>query len=362
MNSNDETTKNKTEVITPPATSTEGATPSCCANNKAAVESTTEQNSETTIKDAVTNAVLKEKVKLWKRASAALALLLVVSLAVDFSVMPFLSNITTHVPSTPIALAAEVLPDDGVALPIKWNDLGKQMLDTGVIDVDKFEKLYESRGGMSDETRMLLYGVSDRELRIHRDNAQELLNLLWAFGLGNKSPILETGLMTSYDGKQATSSEVARAKAGRMAATGGWPLSTGNPMDHYSAHEFVVLSEEQWQLVEKIASGIFRPCCNNPTHFPDCNHGMAMLGLIELMVANNVAEDDIWDTALAVNSYWFPDTYLTIAKYKENEQTAWKDVSAEEVLGASYSSGSGYGKIRQAVEPVSTGGGGGCGA
>lgn len=315
-----------------------------------------------TVKETIASAVLEVKLAFWKRVSGGLALLLVASLLVDFSAMPFLQSAPAHTMETPVALAAEVIPEEGVSLPIAWSDLGKQMIDTGVIDAEKFEKLYESRGGMSDETRALLYERTDSELVMTRDNAQELLNLLWAFGLGNKNPILEQGLMTSYDGLQATSTEAALAKAGRMAATGGWPLSVGNPMDHYSAHEFVVLTDEEWKLVEKIAAGIYRPCCNNPTHFPDCNHGMAMLGLVTLMVAHGASEQTIWDTALAVNSYWFPDTYLTIAKYKDGQDQSWSDVEAQEVLGASYSSGSGYRNILSAVEPVQTSGGGGCGA
>ena len=39
------------------------------------------------------------------------------------------------------------------------------------------------------------------------------------------------------------------------------------------------------KIVEEIAGNIYRPCCGNSTAFPDCNHGMAMLGLIELMVS-----------------------------------------------------------------------------
>jgi hypothetical protein len=80
------------------------------------------------------------------------------------------------------------------------------------------------------------------------------------------------------------------------------------------------------------------------------------------MAANGVSENDMYKVSLAVNSFWFPDTYLTIAKYMDEKQTEWKDVDAQRVLGAAYSSGSGFGKIRAATEPVQSGGGGGCGA
>ena len=38
----------------------------------------------------------------------------------------------------------EVLPVDGVVLPIKWGDIGKKMIDSGVIDEDKFRKWIKS--------------------------------------------------------------------------------------------------------------------------------------------------------------------------------------------------------------------------
>src|SRR3989344_7376730 len=98
--------------------------------------------------------------------------------------------------------------------------------------------------------------------------------------------------------------------AGNFASTGGWTLAKGDAMDHYSAHPFIMLSREHQELVERVSKGIYRPCCNNSTHFPDCNHCMAMLGLLELMASQGVSEEDMWKAALAVNSYWFPDTYL----------------------------------------------------
>jgi len=113
-------------------------------------------------------------------------------------------------------------------------------------------------------------------------------------------------------------------------------------------------------MVEEMSRGIYRPCCGNSTHFPDCNHGMAMLGLLELMASQGVSEADIWKTALAVNSYWFPDTYLTIAMYMQNKNVAWAEVEPKEMLGANYSSGQGYAKIAAQVTKPQQQGGGGC--
>jgi len=312
-------------------------------------------------------------VKFLRGASILLAFMLVISITVNvtlFSVFSMSANMASNISggekvmtdSDLLAMMESVVPEEGVDLKITWGDIGQRMIEKGVIDEDKLEKLYEGRGGMSEESEKLLYESDTATVIMNRENSKELLNLLWAFGLSNKSSILETGLMTSYDGKEAASYEEAIDKAGRMAATGGWSLSAGNPMDHYSAHEFVVLAPSKWELVEKVASHIYRPCCNNPTHFPDCNHGMAMLGLLELLAANGATEEEMFDTALAVNSYWFPDTYLTIAEYMMEGGIKWKDVDSKTALSAEYSSGSGFRNVLSAIEPVKTeSGGGGCG-
>ena len=134
-------------------------------------------------------------------------------------------------------------------------------------------------------------------------------------------------------------------------------------LEHYGKYKLISLTTEQQQLVDKVSEGIYRPCCNNSTHFPDCNHGMAMLGLLELLASQGASEEEVYRVALAVNSYWFPDTYITIAAYKQDQGVEWKDVDAKEVLGVDYSSASGFAKIASQVtaSSKSSGGGGGCG-
>lgn len=334
----------------------------CCKNNKKIEDEYKETEPVSPeIEETVLSVVLKYKLAFWRKVSVILSLLLIVSLSIQLSGAPLSKNrVSTEI--TPRALASEVLPEGGVELPIMWGDLGQRMIKAGVIDAEKFEKLYERRGGMSKETQNLLYNTDNKAITINSENSGELLNLLWAFGLSNKSSILETGLITTYDGKKPSSREEALAKAGRMASTGGWSLSAGRSMNHYSAHEFISLTSEEWKLVERVASGVFRPCCNNPTHFPDCNHGMAMLGLLELLAFEGATEEEMFDIALSVNSYWFPDTYLTIAEYMGESGISWKDVDSKIVLGPEYSSGSGFARVRSLIEPMETESGkGGCG-
>lgn len=238
-----------------------------------------------------------------------------------------------------LGLEEEVLPSEGVVLPVVWGDLGAQLVNNGVIDAKKFKVIYEGKGQFSDEYKKLLLDQNNGKIKITKDNASYILNLFWALGLANKNSILETGEMMNpeYGG------------AGNFASTGGWSLAKGNSMDHYSMHKFFILTAEQQVLVDKISRGIYRPCCGNSTHFPDCNHGMAMLGLLELMASQGVSEQDMWKTALVVNSYWFPDTYLTIATYMKNKGVDWKDVNPQEMLGINYSSAQGYKNIASQI-------------
>src|SRR3990167_4381074 len=239
----------------------------------------------------------------------------------------------------------KIIPEDGVVLPVKWGDLGAKMASVGVIDKVKLEELYAGRGGLNGEEKKLLEGLDNGYLKITPENSGFVLNLLWALGLGNKNEILENGPMTDkkYGG------------AGGFASTGGWTLAQGSPMTHYSKHQFIVLTPEQQALVEKVSKGIYRPCCGNSVYFPDCNHGIAMLGLLELMASQGVSEEEMYKAALAVNSYWFPDTYQTIAAYMRGKGIEWSNVSPREVLGRDYSSASGFARVATEVAPRSGG-------
>lgn len=270
------------------------------------------------------------------------------------------SNIASDQERAPVSeLEEKVLPSQGVILPVEWGNLGAKLVSAGAIDEDRFKAIYEERGTFTNEYKNLLLGQNNGNLpagkaglKITNENAGYLLNLFWALGLASKNPILESGEMTNpaYGG------------AGNFASTGGWTIAQGNAMNHYSKHKFFDLTSEQQALVDKISRGIYRPCCGNSTHFPDCNHGMAMLGLLELMASQGVSEQDMWKTALAVNSYWFPDTYFTIATYMKNNGVDWKDVNPQEILGINYSSAQGYARIAsQVIQPTQLRGGNGCG-
>lgn len=239
-------------------------------------------------------------------------------------------------------LEQAVVPREGVILPVKWNDLGLKLATNGVIDIAKLEALYGDRGGLPDELKRMLLYDKDENIKINGENAAYLLNLFWALGLANANPILADDMMDKrYGGPQY------------FASTAGWTIARGQGMDHYGRHEFISLTPQQQTLVDRMSRGIYRPCCDNSTHFPDCNHGMAMLGLLELMASQGASEEEMWQAALAVNSYWFPSAYITIASYMKQKEVEWQDVNPQEILGINYSSSSGFARISAQMTPSS---------
>lgn len=237
-------------------------------------------------------------------------------------------------------LASIVLPKEGFIIPVKWGDLGTKLVKSGVIDENKFISLYHRRGGLDDEIKSMLYNKNHNYIKIDSSNAGAILNIFWALGLANKNKILENGPMMKYANDPS-----------RFASVGGWTLSKGKAMNHYSRHLFIKLNSYQQGLVERVSKNIYRPCCGNPTYFPDCNHGMAMLGLIELLASQGFNDDQIYNVALQVNSFWFPSTYLTIAKYLDQRGIKWEEVDAKRILGYDFSSVTGYRGILAEISP-----------
>ncbi|OGY61243.1 MAG: hypothetical protein A3F99_01815 [Candidatus Colwellbacteria bacterium RIFCSPLOWO2_12_FULL_43_11] len=231
---------------------------------------------------------------------------------------------------------------------IIWGDLGVKMVEAGAIDQEKFLALYDNSPLLQEEAGRLI-GSYEGNLKITPENSGLVLNLLWAYGLGNKNEILDSGPMTKY------------GDPGGFASTGGWTLAQGEAMEHYSRHGFTTLNNKEQSLVDRVSRNIYRPCCNNPVHFPDCNHGMAMLGLLELLSAQGFSEEEMYRIALQVNSYWFPDTYETISRYLEIKGTTLGAYDPKEILGYEYSSAAGYNRILTQVTPPENQPGGSCG-
>ncbi len=248
-------------------------------------------------------------------------------------------------------LQSEVIKS-GYVFKIKWGDLGKKMVENGVLDKTKLAKAVTGKEELPKDLEKY-FSEGQNKIELTQANSQFWVDVLWGLGLANKNELLEKGQMV--EGNQTAN----------FASTGGYTIGVKQPMDIYSKYQYITLSEKQQKIVEEIAGNIYRPCCGNSTAFPDCNHGMAMLGLIELMVSQNFSKEEIYKTALAFNAYWFPETYLNIAYHFDKAGRDYGKISAKELLSKTFSSAMGYAVIAKEAEGVqwpALKGGGSCGA
>jgi hypothetical protein len=240
------------------------------------------------------------------------------------------------------ALMKQVNPPEGYKLPVRYGDLGPRLLESGAINYDAFAAVYETSGNPLTPSQVeVLKKGSDEPIVITSDNAHYLLNFFWALGLVNKNHILTEGAMTEYSNGHIEN----------FASTGGWTLGTKPVAELYASTDLISLTSEQQARVEEVASAVHRPCCNNPTIFPDCNHGMAMLGLLELMASQNSSVDEMFTAAEYVNAYWFPQQALETAIYmKANQNVDFVQADSKVVTGKDFSSASGSGTIYASLQ------------
>ncbi len=255
------------------------------------------------------------------------------------------------------ALMNQVNPPDGYKLPVRYGDLGPRLLEMGAIDYDAFASIYENAGSPLTKAQIeILKEGSSEKIVITSENAHFLLNFFWAVGLVNRNPILTEGPITQNSGGQID----------RFASTGGWTLGTKPVKDLFASLELIPLTPEQQARVEEVAAAVYRPCCDNPTLFPDCNHGMAMLGLLELLESQNASVDEMFRAAKYVNAYWFPQQALMTAIYfKATQNVDFVQADPRLVSGKEFFSGSGAGRVYAALQssglfPNAPEGGGSC--
>lgn len=235
-------------------------------------------------------------------------------------------------------LPEQVIPENGVNLPIKWADIGPKLIKLGVIDSDEFKNATQ----LTDEEAQILENGSEDKIRIDNNNSRFVVNLLWALGLAQKSKVYDEGpLGVEY-----------KDQKGDFASTGGWTLAKGDAVNYLNKYNLIPLTQDQQSEVFEIANNVYRPCCGNNTAFPDCNHGMAALAAIELMVSEGIGKEDIYKNLLTLNSYWFPDTYLALAAYMARQGIEWKDVDAKLALSEEFSSSQGASELYEKVGPL----------
>lgn len=205
--------------------------------------------------------------------------------------------------------------------PLEWKDFVPKLIEKGVINPSKLERVMV----LSSNERAVLKGeYQAEEIEINEESAGFLLNVLWPLGIANKSNVLEKGPMNSYKDRA------------HLASTGGWSGGKESSGDvYFNKYQLIGLTPAEESLAMKVAENTYRPCCDNPTSFPDCNHGAALLGVLELAASQGYTEDQLYTLALKLNSLWFPNEYEAIQK-------KFPELSAREILSAEYSSYSGW--------------------
>ena len=263
---------------------------------------------------------------------------------------------TPIVPPSADEIKRAVFPDK-LDLGVSFGDTIVKMIEGGAIDKDKFLALYANRGGLKPEEKSLLETPATHSIVVTEQNAGLILNFLWPLGISNRTNVLSEGPMgTEY-----------KKDVGNFASTGGWTVGKRSGGQLYNSLLLIPLTPEQETLVREVARNIYRPCCGNSTYFPDCNHGAAMLGFIELAVSSGMSKEEIYKKALVLNSYWFPTTYADLYVYFTRKKgVPWERVDAKEVLGENFSGGRGYAVVSKELQekgllPKIQGGGGGCG-
>ncbi len=232
-------------------------------------------------------------------------------------------------------------------LKLPLGDIGAKLVSVGALDRELFLQLYS--GTEREEARRII--ETNGPVTLSQKNSGILLNLLWGLGLAQKSDVLEKGKMSDprFGGPD------------RFASTAGWTIAEGDPMNHYSHHLFMSLSPEVEGLVARVASAVYRPCCDNATDLPDCNHGMAMLGMLELLASTGASEEELYRAALVANRLWFPEQYGMIDRYMS--ERGGEQADAKNLVSQTLISASGFARVASEVRTPSKrqeGSGGGC--
>lgn len=222
----------------------------------------------------------------------------------------------------------QVTPEAGIDTGVTFGDAIPRLIAAGALDPQKLK--LSTRSSPAWVARLLAAPSTER-IVFTRDTAPYLVNLLWPLGLANRA-------------RFNNESPINTKNLSGFASTGGWTL--GRETDgsvYFNKVAAVPLTEKQEILALGIAQHSFRPCCDNSTYFQDCNHGSALLGLIELAVSQGMTSAAAYRIALAANAYWFPEQYAKTALYFWSfEHRPWNYIPPDGILGANFSSLSGW--------------------
>jgi len=311
--------------------------------------------------------ILKQTVPIWLILVSAAFLTVV--FAASYLATSHLSSVTaTSLPTTVqpksqagvaqnainmSSIVTEVLPQQGFVLPAKWGDSVKRLVDSGALNISFLNSSASQAGQpLTADQKAILNGTSNESITINANDTVFLLLALWSLGINNNNTIITKGPIMSYGNPD------------EFASTGGYgPVGTL----HIGGLDILRLNASEQAIANYTAMNSYRPCCNNPTGFPDCNHGAAALGLIELMASQGANSTAIFNALKEFNSFEFPQQYLDVAVYLQETGSSFNSVPASLIMSANMSSASAAGRIqsyisRHGANQQQADGGGACGA
>ncbi len=228
------------------------------------------------------------------------------------------------------AVVDQVTPKAGVPTGIAFGDSIQRLIAAGVLDPDKLRALDKD---LPDWVDRLLGAPSDDPILFSEQTAPYLVNLLWPLGLATRASFNEE-------------SPIHTLRIPGFASTGGWTLGREqNGYVYFNQVDAIKMTDEEQAMVLDVARKTFRPCCDNSTFFQDCNHGSALLGLLELAASQGATAEGLYGIALTANSFWFPEYYAKTALYFSHfHHKTWSELAPKLILGPDFSSLSGWEK------------------
>jgi hypothetical protein len=233
-------------------------------------------------------------------------------------------------------IAGEVTPAQGYVLPVKWGDSVKKLVDSGALNVTALTSILKQSGQpLTAEELQILNGTSNDNITINSNNTLFDLYVLWGIGISNNNSIINNGPLTQ------------NGNPNNFASTGGY-LPLGNLM--IGNLNLINFTADQQQIVYEVAFNSYRPCCDNPTGFPDCNHGAAALGLIELMASQGNDLNATFEAVKEFNSFQFTQQYVEEGVFFASQGVGWNEVPASTVVNYNFSSATGSGYVMQYLQ------------
>lgn len=258
------------------------------------------------------------------------------------------SNQTQNLPAifaTPPKLDASHVPFNAISnqfsasnlsftLNAKWGSAAKKMVDAGALNVSSLSSiLIQSGQPLTKAEKAILNGTYQGNIVLNSTDSQFVLDVLWGIGINNNNPIVNNGPLTNSGNNP-----------NYFASTGGY-----TPLGKYQIGglNLIPMTSSQQSVVNSVAYGSYRPCCNNPTAFPDCNHGAAALALVELMASQGNSLNATFEAVKNFDSLYFASTEYLNAIYFASQGVSWANAPAQEVVSFNFSSYSGSTYVQQ---------------